>query len=535
MAAPGTTVTTAIRSGPGSPTVPAAGRAFIFVTTWTGPSGWFPVRSFMEAADIFGVTPLRSTPGGADLAKFFDEGGELAYVGRVLGPAAAAASITLEDGNDPVGDAVTITNLTPGPSNVSVQVIAGTSAGVALVVTETNPTGTVPLPVTLDNLETNAEIKAAVEAHPFLGQYVTVNVDNAGTDPDDLAAIAAATPMTGGDSDINNADVADLMPPADYGAGVILGISLEGLSALAGADALALLRRIRDDRRIMFTTSADASATAAAAGEDISTFTSVVGAALAGEGKTLDEVMAESVELLGSVGAFWPAIGVSISGLAADFPGPVTGAVAGARARAHATEGPHRIPAGEAGILRSVTSVTTTSGPAVVPAEITEAEAAAAHALGLNVVRPIGNDIRVYGYSTLLLLLTEEHGQVFGDNYRLLTERDVVNVAAAEADTIAERYVFRPIDPRGHVFADLRRDLLGLGERLAAAGSLYAKVDPVTRLQVDPGYSVDTGPDVNTPATIAARQINGVLSIRVTPGGETVNITVQKVALSSPI
>ena len=41
--------------------------------------------------------------------------------------------------------------------------------------------------------------------------------------------------------------------------------------------------------------------------------------------------------------------------------------------------------------------------------------------------------------------------------------------------------------------------------------------------------------NVNTPETIAAGQVNGVLAVRLAPNAATVNITVVKVALGAAI
>jgi hypothetical protein len=104
----------------------------------------------------------------------------------------------------------------------------------------------------------------------------------------------------------------------------------------------------------------------------------------------------------------------------------------------------------------------------------------------------------------------------------------VLMALAHEADAVAENYVFRQIDGGRRVFAALESDLNGVCLRYFNLGALYGE-------SAEEAFSVDTGPQVNTIATISAQEIHAVIRARVSPFGEWVAIDVVKVPIQQAL
>ncbi len=97
-----------------------------------------------------------------------------------------------------------------------------------------------------------------------------------------------------------------------------------------------------------------------------------------------------------------------------------------------------------------------------------------------------------------------------------------------EAGNLAESFVFGEIDPKGKFFAKFNGALGGLMLGYYQNGSLYGTT---------PGqaFSVNTGPSVNTPVTIAAGQVNANIAVKLSPFAEVVNINITKYNLTTAI
>lgn len=98
--------------------------------------------------------------------------------------------------------------------------------------------------------------------------------------------------------------------------------------------------------------------------------------------------------------------------------------------------------------------------------------------------------------------------------------RELHQLVGAKTKLILDRYAQRQIDPN-HTFADLRNDIIG--EVLKPEfnrGALYSdQSDPTNP---DTSYSVDTGPDVNTPSQVASGVLAAETGIRPSPAAEIV-------------
>ena len=142
------------------------------------------------------------------------------------------------------------------------------------------------------------------------------------------------------------------------------------------------------------------------------------------------------------------------------------------------------------------------------------------NASGVNAIRliPTTGVIAVYGFRTLAV----DPRWAFLNNarFRMQITRDL--------DSIAEGYVFQEIDGKGHIFSQLAGAIGGTLQQYWIRGSLYG-------LTANEAFSVNTGPQVNTPVTIAAGQINAQVALKMSPFGEFVTINVVKYAVNASL
>lgn len=484
---PGVIIRTATRSGPSTPAVPESGRYFVAGQFERGRTDRAElVRSLAELEVKFGG---RVPYGSAydDLRTYFEEGGAEAYVTRVVGPAATAGTLTLAAA---VGNALTITANSPGAwsSDVTVAVEAGSQAGTFRVVVDG------PLAYdteTYDNLATSADAAAAINAR---SAYVTA-VDAGGGVP----SVAAATALSAGVDD-REAITATMMGNAldvfgsELGAGAV---AIPGYAHSLVGDAL--IGHASSNRRLALLAPAIGTSEA----DVIAAADGLIGATDA-NGNDVSEF----------AGLFYPWVRIPTAGGATKLVSP-EGYVAAMRARAHGEAGPWRAPAGEVAVARFVTGVET---------ELTREQGDALDEAHVSAIRTIAGTVRLYGWRSLS---TDE------DNYALLTGRDVLNTVAVEAERRLERFVFQPIDSGGRLLASVAAELVGIVDPYRAAGGLYARV--VNGEQLDPGYSVDVGPTVNTEAVLRNNSVAAVLALRVSPVGTLIDLTIVKAGLTASV
>lgn len=150
----------------------------------------------------------------------------------------------------------------------------------------------------------------------------------------------------------------------------------------------------------------------------------------------------------------------------------------------------------------------------------TDSQRATLNPGGVNVIRvvPNLNAIELYGFRSAAF----DQNWVFLNNVRFRMQM------IRDFDIVAEGFVFAEIDGRGQVFSRLNGALAGVCQGYYNRGSLYGLV-------AQNAFSVNTGPQVNNPTTIAASQINALVSLRMSPSAEFVNITVSKFLASSAL
>lgn len=140
---------------------------------------------------------------------------------------------------------------------------------------------------------------------------------------------------------------------------------------------------------------------------------------------------------------------------------------------------------------------------------------AALNNAGINVIRKVANAnaIAIYGFRSA----ATDPNWIFLNNvrFRMQMVRDL--------DRIGEQFIFAEIDGKGQIFGAFSGVIAGLMQTYWLKKSIYG-------MNPSDAYQINTGPQVNTPATIAAGQINANVNVKMSPFGEFVTINVTKYA-----
>jgi hypothetical protein len=108
-------------------------------------------------------------------------------------------------------------------------------------------------------------------------------------------------------------------------------------------------------------------------------------------------------------------------------------------------------------------------------------------------------------------------------NWRSFSASRLVMAVAALAAGVLENFEFEQIDGHGYVFKDLQGALSGTAcMPFYRANSLYGQTPAEA-------FQINTGPDVNTTASIAAEEIKAQIALRVSPTGEVLTVEIVKV------
>lgn len=140
---------------------------------------------------------------------------------------------------------------------------------------------------------------------------------------------------------------------------------------------------------------------------------------------------------------------------------------------------------------------------------------------GANILRSMYGGVRVYGYRTLADPSTD-------DNYVNLANARLFMAIEAQADAIAERYVFRQLDGRRLTITEFGGALTGMLLPFWQLGSLYGTTP-------DQAFRVDVGPNVNTDATIANRELKASIILRMSEYAEEVKIDIVKARVTEAV
>jgi hypothetical protein len=427
---------------------------------------------------------------------FFRDGGSQAYVSRVTGPASAVATLALKDtAAVPVNTLMVNANSVGAWGNgLSVAVAAGPTAG-TYVLTAVSSAGVV--------LETSPTLTSPADAVNWssVSAYFTItDAHSASAAPTNNPAVLAATPLALGADD--NASITEAMWTTaldvftqDMGPGQI---SAPGRTT--DPAHVALVTHAATHNRVAYLDPVD-TATASA-------LVTAATAATQGTDGSYGCICAPWVYIPGiATGSAIPAAlrtvppSAVFAALTAASDGKTyTGTIANTNIA----------PAGANGKCKFAIGVTQVYN---------DTDRGTLNVAGVNVIRSIAGVVQIYGFrsmSTDPTWLELSWGRL-----RMSLQNDARAITAAIGQ-------FAGIDAKGQLFGRLSGALAGMLSSYWQLNALYGAT-------ANDAYQVNIGPSVNTPATIAAGQLNATLEIKRSPFAEFSNITISNVPLSQPL
>lgn len=487
---PGITVTTAVRTGPSSETVRESSQAFFVGLAQKGTASQAVlVQNLAEFEEKFGTyqTYAYLYP---TVQAFFEEGGTQCYIARVVGPAATKGTRSLATAA--AATAITLTADGAGAWSTALKTVVVAGSGAASAKRNIQFYYNDKLVYSTGLKSTNAELVNAINSSLVAKNYATaVKVG------DTIIAASASTAFSAGSDDRTDNTVDET-----YTAFIT---ALEKFSESLGPGAVScpetrwintnILTHANDYNRIAILHSA--------------------------EDDTVAAIKTAAGNLTGESGAEHAAMYYPWLYAPSDVAGvnrliPPDGYVAGARAKAHNTVGPHQPGAG------LLTSANFVNG---VAADINGTVGNDLDDNNVNAIRIISNSVRVYGARSL---------STDTSNFRYLSVQDTVNTVVHQAGRAMEDLLFSPIDSRNALFVNIHSILSGICSILADEGSLYIGKN-ANGTVTDPGYSVKCDSSNNSAAQIAEGKITAQIGLRVSPIGDKINVTIIKSNLTGSV
>jgi hypothetical protein len=484
---PGVVTTTAVRSGPAAAAVDPAGSFFIVgMAERGGTASPVRIRSLSEYSNLFGD---RVAYGFLydQLQTFFAEGGGQAYVVRAVGSAATKGFLSLSDtaSGSPL-PTVKFEAASEGAwsTQLSVKVETGTVASSVKITLSFN--GVVVQAE--DNLTSPAMIVQRFSNSPYVN---VTDLGSATVAPGNNPAVLSDTPLSAGSDDRASVTAATLgtalgLFDPDLGDGAV---AIPGYGSTVHAAIKAHCESTNRRIGLLVTDVDDAEA-------DILAYPN-----------TLDSEFV----------AIWANRCVIPDGSGGTRVITPEGFLAAKRAKAiQQAGGPWRAFAGDIAIANFVVGI---------DVSYTSAKIDQYSAARVNVLRSLAGSVRNYGVRSTSLDET---------NYSLIGHRDMMNRIVVAGEQRLEPFVFRSIDAKGQLFADVHNALIAMLEPYRAEGGLFEGRDADGNL-VDPGYSVDTSGVVNTTTMLAANTIAAVIQVRISPTGAKLSLTILKVGLTDSL
>ena len=487
------------------------GTWFVTGLTAGGPSGIaVPVTSLQTFNQYFGtvvsgVVQNRTGQSGSNspaalydaLDVYFREGGIVAYVSNVVGATSVGASGVIRDASS--GAVATLTavgggtwaNSASGSIGGIIVTVATVGAGFTVTV---NYNGN--LLATSPTLFNGNDIKNWVSSLPTPGVLLSVTVGASTTGPTGATTyLAGGTDVAAVESDWTNALTA-FTPILGVGQ-----VSAPGHSGSSGAGYTAVVNHALANNRVAVL---DAPDTATAA------------TAITNGGYVQTGTNAATDPSYGSMFGPWlvaPGIGTSTpASVAPVFTRTVApSALAAANMANSDTKNDCNVSAAglQNGNANYVTDVTQT---------YSASDRTLLNNAGVNVIRNINGTVAIYGYRSLAL--DSNWAGLNHVRFRMQILRDL--------DIIAEPFVFAEIDGKGQIFSRLGGAISGQCQLYWLRNSLYGN-------SVNDAFTVNVGPQINTPTTIAAGQINAQVNLRMSPQAELVSIVVTKYLASATL
>lgn len=434
------------------------------------------IRSLSDYEKYFGARSVSSTvfPIYDALDTFFREGGSSAYVVRTEGAAAVAATRTFLDAS--AGNSLKVSAKSVGTwgNALTVQVIAGVTAGTFVLITFLSGTEVERSPELADQ---TAAINWSLDS-----SWITVALPSSPSTLDP-AVIAASALSTGADDTAGINDTIRVNALANFTSDLGPGqVSMPG--NLTPGNRTALIAHATLNNRFAVLDATDSGTKSAVVSE---------GQGLQADGNEYG-------------GLFGP--NVYIPGLIPNTKRTVapSGFVAGLMARNDAVNGVNDPSAGSHGLAKYVLG-TTQPG-------FTDADRQDINNAGYNLIRTYRGQPQLYGIRTL--------GLPTGP-WNIFNVQRTRMAIVAKAQIIAERFVFSQLDGKKHTIAQFGGELAGMLDEFRLAGALYGDTP-------EEAFQVDVSDAVNTPTTIADNQLNAVLILKISGAAELVRVIVTKVA-----
>lgn len=427
---------------------------------------------------------------------FFSEGGADLYVTRVVGPAPTLATRTLVDRAGVPLNTLRIDAKYHGnyastgttALRVDVNDAASGLANAFDIIVEENA-------VEVERFVDLTSPQDAADKITAGSAYITAtNLNSATVAPNNNPAVIANAALAGGTDD--NASAVEAQWTAaldkfteDLGPGQV---SAPGRTTVAAHQAL--IDHARTKNRTAYLDAADqaSKATLKTARDAIKAYNESARAGLFGTWVTIPPIAGSVTER--------------------NVPGSAF--AAGVTARTDALEGTAgAAPAGEVSTARFATGIRTPAGG------FTDADYEELNLAGINMTQFFKHrGTQLYGFRSVT---------TDADWIQLTAQRLRMSLLAKLRDRAAT-FVFRTVDGRGHVFAELAGALTGVLLTEYALGALYGTTP-------DDAFSVDVSDAVNTAATIAAGEIKAVVAARFSPFAELVQLEVIKVAVTGTV
>jgi hypothetical protein len=487
---PGVVISTAVRTGPSSPTVRESSQAFFVGLADRGPTdSALKVSSSEEFEDIYGgyVSYAYLHP---TVETFFEEGGTQCYIARVAGSAATTGVKNITSSGSV---AFSLEANGPGDwsTDLNVTTLAGTAANTFIVKLFL---GTDLLMSTF-NCSSNEVAVGKINSHPVASKYVIASLDNATTtalpDPyvttsafsagaDDRASVVAADYVTGLGLFNDALGTGAVSCPENASATVYTGLVAHANTY----SRIAILHGLSDDTQ-----------------QDII---------------ALAQTIAGGLEDTEHAALFYPWVYVPTAVAGINRMIPPDGYIAGKRSAAHNTAGSH-VP--YAGLLSQAVFV---NG---VVTEVNKSNGDILDEEGVNAIRVIQNTIRIYGARSL---------SPDSNNYRYITAQDIVNGIVTDSNRTLESVVFSTIDGRNNSFASVEAKLIAVLEAARISGALYEAFDANGK-RIDFGYTVKCDKSLNPVSQLATGLIKARVGVRVSSVGDKIEVNIIKSHLTTSV
>ena len=470
---PGVNVSTATRTGPTAVVTATSGQFFVAGQAERGPVDTATLLTGFADFETYYGDKVSYSHLSDTVKTFFEEGGSKCYVSRVVGPTPTKGTRVLVD--RAVGGAAA-TTLTLNAINEGAW-----SSDLSVTVDAAGTTITISYQGELVESFTGSTVALLTSALAGSNWVTAINAGNTGATPLPLAGTFALSAGTDDRANIVTSNYTDALDAFTKELG-------DGCVAIPGVGSTVystLNSHASANRRIALLDAAETAST----------------------GTLISAADALNTE---HAGLFAPWVQINTdSGLSYI---PPVGYIAAVRNRAHEQEGPYRAAAGLIATARFVTGL---------KYDYSKSTGDSLDAGKVNAIRFINNTVRNYGWRSL----SDDT-----DNYALLTGRDLLNRLVTESEKRLEQFVFQTVDGRGQLLSSINGTIVGIVEPYRQKGGLFEKFDVEGNI-IDPGYLVETGPNVNTLNNLANNEVRARLSVRLSPSAALITVTIVKVGL----